>query len=498
MSSFSNEYCKSGSLSRKSDDNQYDNPEKVRYDNQYDVLEMPLENSCQNIAVSNNDNKQPQLWKLYVTIVAFSVAIITLNVIIIIAMFYHMHTPVTQQDIITNSTSQTLAGNYNRSTAGPQCTCNFTKLVDDISEQINELLEAKFQHATASTREQLSMQSNLIDNVIETTVNSMAVLTNLTESVLNIVETTGDTGQTVSNIVNSLANHDSTSISTAGTVNDVFFMTQKLLQLQNVSSVLNSVLPVSCNNIKAVLPNSPTGYSHVNSRTIYCNMDTLCNGTGGWTRIAYLDMTDSTQNCPSGFRYFESGGVRACGRASSGGASCTSVYFPANGISYSQVCGRVTGYQYSTPDAVQGSQGISIDSYYVDGVSITRGSPRQHVWTLMAGYTDTMDLGPCGRTSICPCTDSCLSYLVPSFVGSHYFCESAASQNYPRNFFASDPLWDGQGCINNEGPCCNGLPWFHRDYGNTTTTDYLELRVCGEESTDNENSPVGFYEIYVK
>lgn len=102
MSSFSNEYCKSGSLSRKSDDNQYDNPEKVRYDNQYDVLEMPLENSCQNIAVSNNDNKQPQLWKLYITVVAFSVAIITLNVIIIIAMFYHMHTPVTQQDIITN------------------------------------------------------------------------------------------------------------------------------------------------------------------------------------------------------------------------------------------------------------------------------------------------------------------------------------------------------------------------------------------------------------
>ena len=26
-----------------------------------------------------------------------------------------------------------------------------------------------------------------------------------------------------------------------------------------------------------------------------------------------------------------------------------------------------------------------INSYYVDGVSITRGSPRQHVWTLMAG-----------------------------------------------------------------------------------------------------------------
>ena len=73
-------------------------------------------------------------------------------------------------------------------------------------------------------------------------------------------------------------------------------------------------------------------------------MDELCGSVGGWTRLAYLDITDSAENCPSGFRLYQSGGVRACGRATSSGGSCTSVQFQPNGISYSQVCGRVVGY----------------------------------------------------------------------------------------------------------------------------------------------------------
>ena len=45
-------------------------------------------------------------------------------------------------------------------------------------------------------------------------------------------------------------------------------------------------------------------------------------------------------------------------------ASCQSVQFPSNGINYSQVCGRVVGYQYGFPDAVNGgSQHHNINSY---------------------------------------------------------------------------------------------------------------------------------------
>ena len=72
------------------------------------------------------------------------------------------------------------------------------------------------------------------------------------------------------------------------------------MEIQNASVLFNSIRPVSCKDIKTVLPNSPTGYYHVN---IYCNMGELCGTGGGWTRLAYLDMSDSTVNCPTEFNY---------------------------------------------------------------------------------------------------------------------------------------------------------------------------------------------------
>ncbi len=41
---------------------------------------------------------------------------------------------------------------------------------------------------------------------------------------------------------------------------------------------------------------------HINSELVYCEMGELCNTTeGGWTRLAYLDMSDSTVDCLPGF-----------------------------------------------------------------------------------------------------------------------------------------------------------------------------------------------------
>ena len=50
------------------------------------------------------------------------------------------------------------------------------------------------------------------------------------------------------------------------------------------------------------------------------------------------------------------------------------------------MCGRAVGYQYKAPDAYDTILGGSssynnINSYYVDGVSITHGTPHQYVWT---------------------------------------------------------------------------------------------------------------------
>uniref|UniRef100_A0A1X7SU53 Uncharacterized protein n=1 Tax=Amphimedon queenslandica TaxID=400682 RepID=A0A1X7SU53_AMPQE len=101
---------------------------------------------------------------------------------------------------------------------------------------------------------------------------------------------------------------------------------------------------------------------------------------------------------------------------------------------------------------------------------------------------------------VCPCaTGSAQS--VQLFVSDHYFCESGISDiiQYHQQLYTSDPLWDGQGCGFREAPCCNapGIPWFHRDYGSNTTTDYIELRVCGDEGTANEDNPISYFEIYV-
>ena len=98
----------------------------------------------------------------------------------------------------------------------------------------------------------------------------------------------------------------------------------------------------------------------------------------------------------------------------------------------------------------------------------------------------------------CPCNNGS-TVSVQSFIGNNYFCESGSTtSSSSRILYTADPLWDGQGCGSLESPCCNvpGIPWFHRDYGNTTTTDYIELRVCGDYP--NEDSPVSYYEIYVK
>ena len=326
-------------------------------------------------------------------------------------------------------------------------------------------------------------------------MDNMQTCVNNTEDIEQILETTGNSAQKLVNIVNTLSNQRNTSTSTAGVVDDILLVVQELLVLHNDSSAL----PTSCKQIKAQRPSSPSGVyvlatgDGTNSYNTYCNMDELCGSGGGWTRLGYLDMTDATQDCPSGFRLYQSGSVRACGRPV-GGASCVSTHLSSKGLSYSQICGRVTGYQFGSTNAIATST-TNINSYYVDGVSITRGSPRQHVWTLMSGLYDSHQ----DNYNNCPCGGSIKT--VPSFIGGDYFCESGnPTTGWQPILYNSDPVWDGQGCGSLEGSCCSasGLPWFHRDYGTHLTSDSLELRLCGDQDTNNEDNPISFYEIFVK
>ena len=110
----------------------------------------------------------------------------------------------------------------------------------------------------------------------------------------------------------------------------------------------------SCKQLAYWYPTAPSGHYWVlnGSRVAvegYCDMKrSSCGTTGGWMRVAHLDMTDPNHYCPEGFRLFP-GPKRLCTRDASD-TGCTSIHFSTHGVLYSRVCGRVIGYQYYNPD----------------------------------------------------------------------------------------------------------------------------------------------------
>lgn len=438
-----------------------------------------------------------KLTTLFVVIVLL--IILLLHVLLIAMMGYHMYRTSDKEECCGNCAAMADSQSVTQETCSTEIT-ETHKTTQSIKQQMTQLLQVFGGTQDNSTT---TFTEAIVQLLQEMHTDQTIFYENSTETMSMLLEHSEILLLKVVNIIGTLSTHKDTSIATAAVLNDILIVVEELLQLQNASSLFNSIAPVSCKDIKSALPSTPSGYYHVNSRDVYCNMEELCGSEGGWTRIAYLDMDDSTESCPSGLQLYQSGEVRACGRPSSGSGSCSpSVKFPTNGISYSEICGRLIGYQYSTPDAVTPAHGQAgahddIDSFYVDGISLTRGSPRQHVWTFMAGAFEN-------HYSVynCPCNvPPGTSQDVQSFVGSQYFCESGVPETYhQQKLYTADPLWDGDGCTTVEAECCSsvkGLPWFHRQYSNATT-DYIEMRVCDDESTANEDNPVNFYEIYVK
>ena len=224
-----------------------------------------------------------------------------------------------------------------------------------------------------------------------------------------------------------------------------------------------------------------------------------CGGTWGWRRTVYLDMTDPNTNCPSGWN-MTGYSKRTCGRATDGYNTCDSVFFPVNGGPYSQVCGRITAYQWGLPDAFYGYTNAgqtTIDSAYVSGVAVMYGSPRQHIWTFANGQWENFMTH---QTMNCPCdTSSIIS--IPPFVGEDYFCEAGYVFDSRIPWFrlhSDDTLWDGRDC-HSTSTCCSlhNPPYFTKPLSQTTTDD-LELRLCLREIASNENIAVELVELYVK
>ena len=158
-----------------------------------------------------------------------------------------------------------------------------------------------------------------------------------------------------------------------------------------------------------------------------------------------------------------------------------------------------TNIQCSSPDAFGrfDQTDSAIDKAYVDGVSITHGNPRKHIWTLAAGLVETINTR--FNHFRCPC-NSPAGTQPPSFVGSDYYCESGLySEPWTTIVYSDDILWDGERCDATEHSCCNppDLPWFCKELPEPTSDD-LEVRICTDQPLVDEDVPLEVIELYVQ
>ena len=231
---------------------------------------------------------------------------------------------------------------------------------------------------------------------------------------------------------------------------------------------------------------------------------TFCGGSFGWTNIASINMTDSNASCPIGLT--RSSNLLGCSRVSHSTMTCDSVTYRVGENYYSQVCGRVLGYQIGATDAfrnVYEYHRSSIDQSYVDGVSLTHGPPgsRQHIWTFAAARHE-QDTQPRPAWN-CRCINPAHSwpYQEPAFVGNNYFCDTGnEGTNYSgdRAVYSQDLLWDGEGC-GSESTCCdfNHPPWFRTTLPQATNDD-IEFRLCHGDLYRYEEIVLTIIELYIK
>ena len=197
----------------------------------------------------------------------------------------------------------------------------------------------------------------------------------------------------------------------------------------------------------------------------------VCGGWG-WTKVVDLDMGDPSQQCPP--RWFEvADPERSCSFTLSSG--CEDLFVPITDIAYRYVCGRIIGYAGDNP---RGFFGEDINFSYLDGISLTRGFPFEHVWSMAVG------LGPTGGTNRCPC-DNQEARSSPGFVGENYFCDGSSN----------GALWDGEDCTTS---CCtfNSPPWFSVALP-TSKADELQVFICAHNGA-TRGTRVRLVQLFVR
>ena len=292
-------------------------------------------------------------------------------------------------------------------------------------------------------------------------------------------------------------------ISSAASLNETTIKSaiQKFLARNEDFALISENPATSCKKIAELRPSYESGYYWIQGASgaveVYCEMGTnnIFDQSGGWMRIVNVDMRNNQSQCPpGGLVYNVTEGRRLC-RKPSLAPGCSSTTFSTQGVRYEKVCGKVIGYQYYVPYGFGPARFTpAITETYVDGVSLTHGSPRQHVWTFADATDETR------FTDVtCPCLRPSLTFtgVIPGFVGEDYFCETGSRDEAEQRYYFDDPLWDGEGC-EGENECCDrGGPWFCKQLPQPTQDD-IEMRVCTNSVNSNEDVVLEQIELYIQ
>ena len=213
-------------------------------------------------------------------------------------------------------------------------------------------------------------------------------------------------------------------------------------------------------------------------------------------RIGHFDLNRG-EGCPSNLNTFTYNSKQYCRRSVDVG--CSSVYFDNLGKEIREVCGMIEAYQWYTLDAFYASSSQTIDGPYMDGISITQGSPRQHIWSYAVGLQENSR--QTHNNYKCPCSSTGSGTVSPpSFVGGDYYCDTGNIAPTHTQVVYPDRLWDGSGvsCVSGSTCCDNpDQPWFRKKLA-TPSTDNIEVRWCADEPRSNEFTATRQLELFIK
>ena len=193
-------------------------------------------------------------------------------------------------------------------------------------------------------------------------------------------------------------------------------------------------------------------------------------GEGDWSYIALFQATE----CPPPLQQTAS---FSCTRPEPSGPGCTGASFPIS-APYSRLCGYVLAQGIGSPDGLR-QHGPRDDENLLDGIIVSREgeSKKEDLWFFLVSQN--------GK-AYCPCNSNGL--WKDKRIGENYFCDSVWNE----------PLFDGDGCEYNEECCKHNVPPFFRVDLGGTFTDPINLRICLDEDTDNENIAIFGYGLLVQ